>query len=1030
MKQNNTTPDTPLRTPFLKQIAQAYTANEHDDLANFCFVVPNKRSGVFLSRYFKEVLVESGVNAALAPAVITISDFISDLTDKVEISRIEMLFILYEVYSDIIKKHLPPADIKAGKGLVDFNSFQFWGDILINDFSDVDRYLVDTDQIFHNIEGLKEISANYLTAEQIEVIRTYWNEDFVPEPVKEFWKHIGPDKFKGGENKNVAGFVKLWQVMNEIYTDFRDRLQKSGYGYGGMIYREVAETLKEMDADDFAYDRYIFTGFSVLSKSEQSIFQSMQKMGIADFYWDYASPAMKIKGNRASRFIKNCVKDFPSRYPIALDTVDDYPDITVIAVPSTFGQAKAIIPILQELYPEKFEKKEGDEEISHLEQTAIVLPDENLVSPLLSSMPSEIDTVNVTMGFSLNHTIVATLIKSIISMQLRARELRSLDTFFFEDVISLLTHPLIRSRYATVCDKIIAYINTNRIFNLPATFFDSDEYKALRPVFSIVKNLNDSDSVISYLDNLFVWLANVIKPGYEFPVIDDDNPDDELSSTLLELQYINSYRAALDELRRLNDTYLKSGKIYLQDKTVFHLAERILGNQSIAYEGMPLKGLQIMGVLESRSLDFENVIMTSMNERIFPRKHYAKTFIPEALRSGYGMATIEHQESIYAYYFYRLISRAKRVFLLYDARTSGLRAGDMSRYINQIKYQFPPEKLTFKTSQYTMAATKPEVLMVEKTQDIIEQLKRFLSETEDNKRYLSASSLSKYINCPVQFYLTTIERYYDENELKDYLDEGTYGTIVHEVAENMYKNLKGSNDSVPLTEENLNHLANEKLIEDYVEKSIRKNYLKIPENDPNPLEGDAAIFQKLMVRTLRKMFEREKEFIGVELLEMEKEGKLGLKVNEKYTLNIDYRIDRIDRMTTENGVEGLRIIDYKTGSDKTSAGNSIDNLFNGNSNVKAIFQLMLYCNAYAQHNGFNGPIQPMIYQLREVFTKEFNPITINRKPIIDYRDYNDEFLDRLSVMLDEMFDINTPFIAIPDKNNRCRFCKFQELCSV
>ncbi len=1045
MDNANIVNDATLREPFLRQVAQVYADNERDNLADICFVVPNKRSGVFLSKYFSETLTSDGTEAALAPPVISISDFISDLSDKVEISRIEMLFILYEVYSDIVKRHLSDADIAAGKGLVDFNRFQYWGDILINDFGDVDRYLVDADQLFKNIENLKEISANYLTEEQLEVIRKYWNEDLVPEPVKEFWNHaVHVNSRRQGKagNKNVAGFVKLWQVMLEVYEGFRARLEAEGYGYGGMIYREVSDRLKEMDAGDFDCDRYVFTGFSVLSESEQSIFRSMQRMGIADFYWDYASPAMYIKGNRASRFISRYVKAFPSRYRTGLDKVNLYPDITVVAVPSTFGQAKAIVPILKRLYPQRFATTgmtdAGGDNVPALEQTAIVLPDENLVSPLLNAMPKEISTVNVTMGFPLSHTTVASLIKNIVSMQLRARELRSVDTFFFEDVISLLSHPLIRSRYAPVCDRIVATINKQRIFNVPVSFFSDDEYAALRPVFSIVKNLNDSDGVIDYLDNLLIWLAGVIEPTgtpetTDTPDVTEDTDSDESistgHSTKLELQYILSYRAAVGELRRLNERYLKGGKLFLEDKTVFHLAERILGSQSVAYEGMPLKGLQVMGVLESRGLDFENIIMTSMNERIFPRKHYAKTFIPDALRRGYGMATIDHQESMYAYYFYRLIARAKNVYLLYDARTSGLRAGDMSRYINQIRYQFPADKVRFTGSQYRMAPARPEVLSVRKTPEIIKEMERYLS--KENRRYLSAHSLNTYINCPMQFYLANIEGYYPENDVHDFMDEGTYGTIVHEVAEKMYLDLKGSDESLPLTPEVYNRLCDKKLVEEYVARSIRHHYLCLPPDDPAPLQGDAAIFQKLMVRTLLKMFERESELHDVEFIAGEESEYVELKVNDRFTINLNFRIDRIDRVSSPGAETAIRIVDYKTGNDKMSVG-GFDQLFahgNAMTQPKAIFQLLLYCNAYAQKNGFDGPIQPYIYKLRKVAVDPFKPLTFNRAPIIDYRDLNEEFMARLGDMLDEIFDPSVPFLAYPDKNN-CKYCKFKELCSV
>lgn len=1036
------------RTPFLKQVAQAYVDNEREKIADYCFVVPNKRSGVFLSRYFSEALTADGTKAAIVPAITTISDFIGELSDKVELSRIEMLFILYEVYSGIVNAHLSPKERAAGKGLVDFNRFQYWGDILINDFGDVDRYMVDAAQLFRNIEGLKELSANYLTEEQLEVIRKYWNEDLVPEPVKEFWNHavyVSDRKGDKSGHKNVSGFVKLWQVMQQLYDEFRQRLSDKGYGYSGMIYREVAQRLKEMEADDLEFDRYVFVGFSVLSESEQSIFKSMQGMGIADFYWDYASAAMRINGNRASRFIHRYVRMFPSRYRIALDPVTVYPDINIISVPSTFGQAKAIVPILQRLYPEKFAGGRPEGDIAQtslaqgnaipLERTAIVLPDENLVSPLLSAIPPQIETVNVTMGFPLNHTVVASLIKNIVSLQLRARELKSLDTFFFEDVISVLSHPLIRSRYAPVCDKIIATVNHQHLFNVPASFFDNEEYAAVRPIFSIVKNLNDSESVINYLDDLMIWLLAVVS-GNTGQVSDTEIMEDEdeacATETVnekLELQYIVAYRSAIAELRRLNDRYLCGNKIFLEDKTVFHLAERILGNQTIAYEGMPLKGLQVMGVLESRALDFDNVVITSMNERIFPRKHYARTFIPNALRRGYGMATIEHQESMYAYYFYRLIARAKNVYLLYDGRTTGLRSGDMSRYINQIKYQFPASKVHFTGSQYSMITSRPEVVSVEKTPAVMKELRRFLG--GDNPRYLSAHSLNTYIRCPLQFYLSTIERYYPEKEIVDFMDEGTYGTIVHEVAERIYLDLKGDKPSLPLTAEIFEKLEEKGFVEEYVARSIRKNYLNLPEDDPRPLHGDAVIFLKVMTRTLRKMFLRESEMDNIEFLSGEESLYVDLKVNDKYTIALNYRIDRVDAVNRDGSSPCRRIIDYKTGRDETSI-SSVEKLFTHGKEMedtKAIFQLLLYCNAYAQKEQFTGAIQPYIYRLRKVAVQAFSPLRLAGENIMDYRDLNDEFLMHLSALLDELYDPAVPFRAYPEKGG-CKYCKFRELCSV
>ncbi len=1013
--------------PFLKQVADTYCQYESDRLIDYCFVTPNKRAGVFLGKYFAEAMRHSGSRQFL-PEIMPISDFVADFNVLIEAPRIQQLFILYNAYSEILKSSMSEEEIKKGNNLVDFNRFQFWGDILLNDFNDVDRYLVDAGKLFKNVENLKEISANYLTPEQIEVIRRYWNENLVPEPVKEFWNHIvyksdNPET-RHSDKKNVAGFIKLWQVMAEIYDTFRSRLAEEGLTYSGKSYRDATEKIADMAPGEFRFKRYIFVGFNVLSTSERRIFNLLKRKGIADFYWDYASPEFKVKGNRARRFMDVNIKDYPSIYSdVGNVTLDYFPEVTIYPVPSSVGQAKLIPSIIKKLYPGFFDSAYGhlsQTEKSALEDslvnTAIVLPDENLVQPILASFPTEIPKVNVTMGFSLRHTPVSSLISKIVSLHLRARPLKGEYTFFYDDVLAVLSHPLIRLRFWQTCDCLVAEINKKRLFNIPVSLIDVEKYSELHPIFEVVRDLGDSEAVLGYLMRLLNWLETLVNAE---------------GSGKLDIEFIRAYMDAVGQLGQLRLRYL--GNVFLDDKTIFHLVERIVGNQTVNYEGLPLSGLQIMGVLEARCLDFENVVLTSMNERIFPRKHYTKSFIPNALRRGYGMATLEHQESIYAYYFYRLISRSKRVVLLYDSRKSGGRSNGVSRYLRQLRYQFPAEKIKVAPFSYPMQNNEPPKFRIRKNRRILSIMERYRS--KENPRYLSASSINEYINCPMSFYLSHIERYYPENDVVDYMDDSTYGTIVHDVIEHIYteeKNALGGGD-LPLTPALLTKLADKDRVERALTRAINHHYLKRSPDDPTPLIGDADIYRTLMSRTIIKMFEREKEFTEpVFYIKGEEPVETTIRISERNSINISYRIDRVDRVE-RNGDTVIRLIDYKTGGDEVSA-DSFEHIFEEpkqGGRRKAILQLLLYANAYAQREHFDGAIEPYIYQLRKVVVDKFQPVSIAKDAITDYRTINDEFLDRLDKVITEMFDPEKDFVARPGKDcHNCKYCKFRSVCEI
>ncbi len=971
--------------PILYQVAKAYLKNETDSLMDCCFVFPNKRSGIFFNKYLCDLIGKT----ALLPEIITISDLVSRFSSGVEASRMEQLFLLYNTYVDLLKER------NLNTEITDFDQFIFWGDMLLNDFNDVDKYLVDAGQLFSNVKNLKEISSNFLTPEQIEVISMFWDISKGALDVETFWRHANDSK-----NELSGYFIHLWELIEDLYLRFGDRLRDRGLCYSGMSYREAAEQLKSVLAEQLEGKRYVFVGFNLLSTSEIKIFQRLAERGCADFYWDCNSPAFSSElPNKASRFIGKYMKMFQSRYPLQEMENREFPSIRVIGIPSNIGQTKEVSQIIDSLV------KEGEiKDAENALDTAIVLPDEELFIPLLHSIPSSIKSVNITMGYPMRHTTVATLIGNIVSMQMRSRTVKGEMQFFYQDVQNLLSHPLIRLFLPRECEEITSYINDKRRFTLPESFF-AERHPALCNVFFTIKDPKDKKEIFSHVRNLIMWIKDSLV----------ENQGDKI-----DIGFIDHYLDAVDHLEGLTDKY----SINLGKKNFFNLIERIIGSECVNFVGEPLKGLQVMGVLETRALDFDNVIMLSMNERVFPRKHYANTFIPNALRQGYGMSTMEYQESLYAYHFYRILSRAKKVFLLYDARSTGLRSGEMSRYLYQLKYLYKIADIRFMTVNYDMNIPNNRLISVTKTPEILEKLNRYL--TPGSKCFFSASALNKYINCPLSFYLQYVEGLSCDDEITEYMNESTYGTIVHEVAEKLYGALKGEHDEALVTGEILEHLkSNGKMIMRQIVRSVNDHYNNLGKENDTPLTGEAKILSEIMQEFVSMMFEKEKPLAPFSFVNGEKKMDGIWNVTDKIPLNFKLIIDRIDRK--EDGT--LRFTDYKTGSDKSEAA-SIESMFDRDKTdrPKAIFQLFLYCCAYAEFTGYSEAIQPYIYLLKKISTDELGPIKLDKQPLMDYREYKDQFMEQFKKLCQEIFDPNMPFVQATTEK-ACTYCKFTAMCN-
>lgn len=1062
-------------------------------LRNYCFVFPNKRSVTFFNHYLSE-LVKRRASQESTPVILPYSTTITEFTESfsdgaASADRMEMIFMLYDVYREVLFRNNSSKDTAN----VDFNKFVYWADTLLQDFDDVDNALADPAQIFRNVSNLKEISANYLTEEQAKIVSEFWKDfDLTPE-IHDFWNHL---TYSGNDVSDSAaaydpekhrsprtGFLRLWQVMGELYSAFRSHLNSLGLHTPGMNARVAAEKLKAVTAEALPYERYIFVGFNSLSVAENAIFSALANKqnkengtSLADFYWDVASPVFGDKSLPGIGKVLAYSERFPSRYD-CVEAIDTYPRIHVAGIPSRVGQCKVIGTLLDNIFP-------ATPSPVRLRRTSIVLPEEGLLSPLVNSLPDKITPLNITMGYKLKNTAVAGLMRHIISLQMRAYKSKVAKTFFYEDVLRVLTHPLVRAVDRTAVDRMLTEIRSGRLFNIPEEFFRQEQFATFVPIFTMVADKQSCNDVFLYLRNLLEWLdrtivsswnrlASTTSFGYGITAEEDYesvgietgsdgikveslNADAE-RSLALQQAYIHRYANAVVRLQKLREIYLEepegSSRVFLEDATVFNLVEKIVKGETLNFDGVPLKGLQIMGVLEARALDFETVIIPSMNERIFPRSKFGATFIPMVLRRAYRLNTNEDQESAYIYFFYRMISRANDVYLLYDARTTGMKSSQPSRFIHQLRHIIVPENLKYDILPYNLVSVATPTILVNKTNDIMEKINRFRS--SDNPLYLSATSIERYLGCPVAFYLENIAGFRQGEEMNDWMDEGTYGVIVHEVFETLYNNelerRRGGAGGVLITADILEKMAGDRInLDKIITRTINKHYTRLGEDNDTPLIGDALIIGKIMRMLTEATLQREKDHAPFTYYFGEWDKRLSLTLNgsqnRSIAINFTCKIDRLDFVEKDGVFPRLRVVDYKTGGDRTTA-TSVPAVFS-DYKVKAFLQLMLYCQAYASYTGYAGAIQPIIFPIRTVMVRKLDALQWSepmdssqienldlKKPtgrsnkwnVLDYRDYREEFNDQMITALEELFDPSVPF-KCPDGNDACKYCRFLEIC--
>jgi len=947
--------------PILETLAIHLVRTSSGNLGDTRIILPNRRAGLFLQRHLSVHLTRT----SWAPSIYAIGDFIEETSRLDRTDPVELLFMLYDIYQDMVE-HPDSLD-----------EFYPWGEMMLRDFDELDKYLVDADLLFSNIIDLRELEEPVagLEPDQIEFIRQFWNGFHAGDPT--------PEKEK---------FLRSWVLLPRLYHRLREKLMEKNEGYQGMLYREIAERYEKGDLDDEWEGPTILAGFNALNQCEKRIFTWLQNHGAA-FFWDYDHQYTGSEVKEAGRFLRENMLQFPPAAALEeFRGLEEKKEVDIIELPTDVLQAKTVHRILQTKDPGSLQE---------CTDTALVLCDEELLVPVMMSLPEEVGEINVTMGYPMKNTPVFSFIDSLLRMQHNIRRTSSGKVqFYHRDVMMLLTHPYFKKMKDNTPGDLTGEILKNNLIMIDRELFNGDtEQLIFRPV-------EDSAGLLEYLRSIFQHFLSMLAEG------------EEVLSDALDRAFIFQLLTHLNKLEMLI-----SKRSSITVTILERLLRKLLGGLRIPFEGEPLSGLQLMGILETRLLDFKHVILLSMNEEVMPAAHTAHSNIPYSLRLAFRMPAKEDMDAIYAYYFYRLLQRAEKVDLLFNGGSDGLRTGEMSRYLYQLKFT---ENLEVKRPGLEVLAREMPILTVQHTADTAEKLKKYIHDVEAGK-FLSPSAVNTYIDCSLKYYLRYIAGIGESDEILEDIDASGLGTVVHETLKELYSEIASRNNR-QITREELSSLIDSAKPEEILRIEFVKQHFKGRKREK--LEGRNIITFRVMLRYLQKIIRTDLAIAPFELLSAENDFRRNLQIevdHQPLEIRMGGKIDRIDR------VDGrIRVIDYKTGQ-ANQRFSSIDSLFERNygSRNGAAFQTLFY--AWLVDKEYAGEeVMPGLYAMKALFEEEFDPalqVTGLKKEgrIVAFSTLEQQFLQPLQAVVQQLFDPAVPFEQ-RQNDKKCSYCDFASLC--
>ena len=954
---------------FLKLVAADLYKHTEGNLAHTAVVFPNKRAGLF----FNEYLAQESDSPIWSPAYVSISELFRSLSPWEVGDPVKLVCELYKIFR------------RETQSTETLDDFYFWGEMLISDFDDADKNRVDTDKLFSNLQDLRNIMDDYT-----------FIDDEQEEAIRQFFQNFSIERRTALKER----FISLWNVLGNIYKGFRESLASQNIAYEGMMYRHVIEHL---NVDKLPYEKYVFVGFNVLNKVEHTLFTQLKDVGKAVFYWDYDEFYMKENRqavtHEAGEFIRRNLRDFPSPLSGELfKNLSKPKEVHYIASSTENAQARYLPQWIRNnlTTPEK--------------ETAVVLCNEALLQPVLHSLPAEVKHVNITMGFPLSQTPVYSFLIALLELHTHGFNFKS-GRYTFQSVVTLLKHPYTRqlTGQAELLEKELT--RNNRFYPLPGEL-GKDEF--LTRLFTPLSgNLN-----------LCIRLSETLQQVASIYQANTSGTEDTDAFNQL---YRESLFKAYTTINRFR-TLIEEDELTVQSETFRRLLVKVLSTTNIPFHGEPAIGMQVMGVLETRNLDFRHLVLLSVNEGQLPKSGGDSSFIPYNLRKAFGMTTIEHKIAVYAYYFYRLLQRAERITLIYNTSSDGLNRGEWSRFMLQFLIEWPHPI----TRQFLEAGQSPQgtsSITVEKTPDVMRQMQSLFDVRANPKAKFSPSALNYYLDCPLKFYYRYVAGLSAPDEVSAEIDSATFGSIFHYAAEHIYKDLT-THGKVINKEALETLLRNEVKLQDYVDTAFKKLFFNVPQNEKPEYNGVQLINSAVIARYLKQLLQNDLRYAPFTFIASEMEVDEPIDIQTPKGV-IKSRIGGIiDRMDSKDGT--LRIVDYKTGGDADTPPH-VESLFiPDKKRSNYVFQTFLYAAIMCRKQP-TMKIAPALLYIHRAATETYSPVIQMgepRKPkeaVEDFSKYEKEYRERLQGLLEEIFNPEKSFTQT-EIIEKCTYCDFKALC--
>lgn len=952
---------------FLKQVAHDLYNKTEGNFTKVAIVFPNKRASLF----FNEYLAQESDRPIWSPTYVSISELFRQSSDLSIADPIKLVCDLYKVFQ------------KATGSKETLDDFYFWGEMLIADFDDADKNMADTHALFSNLKDLNELMDNY---------------DFLEEGQKEALSQFFHNFSINQVTELKQRFISMWNVLGDIYTEYKALLESQSIAYEGMLYRQVIE---QLDVEALPYNKYIFVGFNVLNKVEHTLFKKLNEAGKAMFYWDYDTFYLNKTPHEAGEFIRRNLRDFPSELPASFfDNLNQPKEVTFIESPTENGQVRYLPQWIRENLT------------SQEKETAVVLCNEALLQPVLHALPDNVKHINITMGFPLSQTPAYSFVNALMELHTSGYNPNN-GRYLFAEVISVLKHPYTR-QLSPEAEKLEQTLTRdNRFYPLPS---ELKQDNVLELLFTPRRNNLDLCSMLSEA-------LKEVAVIYQQQAASHSDAFDQL------------YRESLFKTYTLVNrfhTLIESKELNVQAGTFQRLLTRVMSSSSIPFHGEPAIGMQVMGVLETRNLDFRHLIMLSVNEGQLPKAGGDSSFIPYNLRKAFGMTTIDHKIAVYAYYFYRLMQRAEKVTLVYNTATDGINRGELSRFMLQflIEWGYPVLRKQLEAAQSPQSSAP---IIIEKTPDVMERMKSVFDFRSNPKALISPSALNCYLGCPLKFYYKYVALLSAPDEVTADIDSAKFGSIFHYAAEHIYKDLTAHGKLI--SKENLETLLKDEVrLQTYVDNGFKELFFNLPQNEQPEYNGIQLINSAVIVKYIQQLLRNDLRYAPFTFVGSEQRIFENIEICTS-TGDIQSRIGGIiDRIDSKG--ESLRIVDYKTGGDADTPANVQSLFIPDKKRSNYVFQTFLYasivCKKLREKND-SRLVAPALLYIHRAASENYSPVIQMgeprkpKEPVDNFAQYEGDFRENLKTLLEDIFnpDISFTQTEIEDK---CAYCDFKALC--